>query len=600
MRERLSRWAAGTWGPALAGAPLYWVALPPLDAWPLAWLAPVPWIVLVRRERLAGRRPYRTLWLAGFLFWLAAYQFIRLPHPANYVGWVALAAYLGCYLPAFIGLSRIGVHRLRLPVMLVTPVVWTGLELARAHLLTGITLAALAHTQYRWLALIQASDLGGAYVVDFVILLIAASLARMLPLARPAATDAADGTVPEAGRANTRRWRKGPHPRPLSQKERGDAVVQPLGEMDGRRFVLWPLIPAGIVLAAVLIYGHVRMGSDPREPVLRVGLIQGSIDVEIKTDPKKEGLIHKHYYDLSEEARRRWGDLDLLVWPETMFRTPLVLAEPDALVPQEWDMSQDVFEEELAAAVRNSPRPMIELARSLGVPVLLGIETEHFTHDGFKRFNSAVLVTPEGRLSERYDKMHRVLFGEYVPLADRWPWLARFTPLPVSLTAGTRPVTLQLRGLRLAPNICYENVLPHVIRRQVAELSRQKREPDVLVNLTNDGWFRGASELDMHLACGVFRAIECRKPMLIAANTGFSAWIDADGRLRAKGPRREAAVLRAEVHPDARTSWYLHHGDGFSGACLAACVGLAIVGVAGWLRRRLAGAKAPPAGLCES
>ncbi len=105
----------------------------------------------------------------------------------------------------------------------------------------------------------------------------------------------------------------------------------------------------------------------------------------------------------------------------------------------------------------------------------------------------------------------------------------------------------------------------------------------MLVNLTNDGWFRGSSELDMHLACGVMRAIEMRKPLVIAANTGFSASIDSDGRILEQGKRRAADVLIAEVQLDTRHSFYLEHGDWFPGICLAACTGLAIVGV--WSRR---------------
>ena len=95
------------------------------------------------------------------------------------------------------------------------------------------------------------------------------------------------------------------------------------------------------------------------------------------------------------------------------------------------------------------------------------------------------------------------------------------------------------------------------------------RLPDVLVNLTNDGWFWGSSELDMHLVCGVFRAIECRKPLLIAANTGFSAWIDGDGRILRQGPRRREKVLFAAVGREPRQSWYLVHGDWPAGVCWA-------------------------------
>jgi apolipoprotein N-acyltransferase len=124
-------------------------------------------------------------------------------------------------------------------------------------------------------------------------------------------------------------------------------------------------------------------------------------------------------------------------------------------------------------------------------------------------------------------------------------------------------------------------VLSHVIRGQVNALAAEGREPDILINLTNDGWFWGSSELDLHLMCGVFRAVECRKPLLIAANTGFSAWIDGDGRIESQGPRRAEDVIIAEPRLDRRRSWYLHHGDWFAGACLAITIALAL---AGWTR----------------
>ena len=88
--------------------------------------------------------------------------------------------------------------------------------------------------------------------------------------------------------------------------------------------------------------------------------------------------------------------------------------------------------------------------------------------------------------------------------------------------------------------------------------------------------------MDMHLACGVFRAVECRKPFLIAANTGFSAWIDADGCIRQKGPRRAKEVLIAEPRLDRRRSWYLAHGDWLAGVCLAACGLCGLVGIYRW------------------
>jgi apolipoprotein N-acyltransferase len=117
-----------------------------------------------------------------------------------------------------------------------------------------------------------------------------------------------------------------------------------------------------------------------------------------------------------------------------------------------------------------------------------------------------------------------------------------------------------------------------VIRRQINTLAAEGKEPDVLVNLTNDGWFWGSSELDLHLVCGVFRAVECRKPFLIAANTGFSAWIDGNGRVLEQGPRRDRGAIVAPVRVDGRHSWYLAYGDLPAGICLLVSLGFAVVG----------------------
>lgn len=166
--------------PALAGALLCWLAFPPVGWSYLAWVGPVPWLLLVAQEKLPGPRPYRTLWLGGAVFWLLTVHWIRLPHPLSYLAWVALATYLGLYLPAFVALARVGVVRWRMPLVLVAPVVWTGLEWFRAHLLTGFLMGSLAHTQVHHLPVIQIAALSGEYGVTCLILLVAASIAKTL------------------------------------------------------------------------------------------------------------------------------------------------------------------------------------------------------------------------------------------------------------------------------------------------------------------------------------------------------------------------------------------------------------------------------------
>jgi len=530
MISRLRHWYRGsTFAQAASGALARWAALPPLGWEALAWIAPVWWILLARREALPGLRPYRALWVAGFLFWMATLHFLRLPHWTTSFGWIG-------YLPVFVGLVRVAVHRLDVPVIAAAPVVWTGLELARGHLITGFTMASLGHTQYEWLPLIQISDVAGAYGVGFVIMFAAACLGRMLPC-------------------------------------------------DGRGPSLWPLVPAAAMLAAVLGYGHYRLIDEEGPPTARVALIQGSIDAELKSDPEKNAQVLDHYFTLSREALRRDAPLDLIVWPETMFRDTLITFDPNPKAPEASGLSNDIFREQLDAAAWRSRRILEMASERFEVPAILGIDTFHYGEDGPRRFNSAVFLDTSGEIRGRYDKMHLVLFGEYIPFGNWFPALQRLTPLPVNLDPGLEPQAFEVGRLRYAPSICFETVLPHVIRRQVLELGRRGREPDVLVNLTNDGWFRGSSELDLHLICGIFRAVECRKPLLIAANTGFSAWIDGDGRVRAQGPRRKTAALLAEVRPEGRTSWYLAHGDLFAGTCLVATLGFAAAGLWGRWRR---------------
>ncbi|MGD9127747.1 MAG: apolipoprotein N-acyltransferase, partial [Planctomycetia bacterium] len=516
---------------ALLGAILYWAAQPPLDWGWLAWIAPVPWIWLIRQERLPGRRPYRSLWLVGFLLWMAILHFLRLPHPATSIGWVATSGYLAFYLPLFVALSRVGVHRCRWPVVLVAPLVWVGLELFRAHMLTGITMGALAYSQYQWLPVIQIASIFGYYGVGYVVMLVASCLGRMLP----------------------------------NQKSTSEQTSSPPA-----KWAFWPILPAVIILGATLGYGYSQLGRDTNTdgPSVRVGLVQGTIDITMKCDPDKIEEVNRHYIDLSKKAIDEHPDLDLLVWPETMYRDGLCEADADFKVPEAMNVSDEKGKQLIQEFVDESHQRLNNLTNYFGVPVLFGLDTIEYTSDGVRFYNSSILALPHTTESEslvnRYDKMHRVLFGEYVPFADIFPILQDFTPLPISITAGKGAQVYEVNGVRFCPNICYENVLPHVIRRQVNELREKYQEPDVLVNLTNDGWFWGSSELDLHLACAVFRAVECRKPMLVAANTGISAWIDATGAIRARGPRRDTDLIIADVGPHQEWSLYLDGGDWFA------------------------------------
>lgn len=528
-------WFTGTAGLAGLSAVTYWAALPPLDLSVLAWVAPLGWLVLIRRQSLTGKRPYRTLWLAGLAMWLGVLHWLRLPYWATGFGWLALSVYLAVYVPLFVGLSRVAVHRLRIPLIFAAPVVWCGLELCRAHVLTGFMMGSLGHSQYRWLTLIQISDLAGEYAVGFLLLFVSACIARMLP-------------------------------------------------MEGKRFAWWPIPLAAAMLAATLLYGSQRLRGPGSEAIARVALVQGSMDVELFEDDARRLATFKQYYSLSLEAVRKHPEVQLVVWPETVFGKQLLSWDPVPRKPDDWPPDVDLLTR-LKEVAEDNRDDMAAVAKNLNRPVILGLSRNHFGSDRNHLYNAALYLSAAGETLGCYDKNHPVMFGEYVPLGKQFPWLAKLVPGASGLDSAADPQVFRLGDVRFCPDICYETVLSHVIRRQVNQLQAQGQEPDVLLNLTNDGWFWGSSELDLHLACGVYRAVECRKPLLIAANTGFSAWIDGDGRIRRQGLRRQTDLLLAEVQRDGRRSWYLVYGDLPAGACLTCCGLLALLGIVGRRRR---------------
>ncbi|MCU0978076.1 MAG: apolipoprotein N-acyltransferase [Pirellulaceae bacterium] len=537
---------------------LLWASFPPLGWWPLAWIAPVGWLFLIRCDRLPGRRPYRSLALGGFLHWLAVLQGIRLAHPALYVGWFALAAYLAVYPVLFVLLSRVAVQRGRLSIIVAAPIVWTGLEWVRGHAITGFSLALLGHTQASWITLLQLADVFGAYGVSFVVMLVAAALARMLPLAT------------EVGASPVPRW------------------------------TWWPVIPASLVLASAIAYGTSQQRhadrSTPSRQALRVALIQGSFDTIFEFNPQRDRDVFLRYRQLSEQAVAQHPGVQLVVWPESMFSGDLgeILIDGPIEVPPDMPLNPDEYRLRVRSRAEAFGYKVEDVARRLnagrrqpaaegdaGIHLIVGTDTLQLAAGGMRRYNAALCVSPAGQVTGRYYKMHRVMFGEYIPCGDLFPWLYRLTPMKQGLDPGKNPECFRVAGWRLSPSICFESTVPHLIRRQVDALGRSEMSPDILVNVTNDGWFWGASILDLHLACAVCRAIENRLPMLVAANTGISAVIDSRGRVLDHGPRRGEAILYAEIQSDDRQSWYQRLGDIPAVLCALFCLVAAIVAMSG-------------------
>jgi apolipoprotein N-acyltransferase len=203
--------------------------------------------------------------------------------------------------------------------------------------------------------------------------------------------------------------------------------------------------------------------------------------------------------------------------------------------------------------------------------------------------------------------MHRVIFGEYIPLRETIPWLRKLTPFSdnFGIAKGEKAVLFQLDEYRFAPVICYEDTVPHLVRGIVKSAKASGQPVDCLVNLTNDGWFHGSSELDQHLITAQFRAVECRTPVVRAVNTGISAFIDGDGVVLeprvffdGDGQGRDSlrdpdtgkyhkqlnAALVHDIPLDQRQSLYVQTGDWFAASCGLGAVVFLVGGL--WPNRR--------------
>jgi apolipoprotein N-acyltransferase len=176
-------------------------------------------------------------------------------------------------------------------------------------------------------------------------------------------------------------------------------------------------------------------------------------------------------------------------------------------------------------------------------------------------YNSGSLFNPQGELVTRYDKVHLVPFGEYVPFRRLFFFAAGLTDQVGDFTPGTSRAPLQAGDAKLGVFICYESIFPDEIRQSVANGA------EVLVNISNDGWYGDSGAYVQHLRQARMRAIENSRWLLRDTNTGVTASIDPYGRIVASVPRKLRTSLQAPYALTNVTTFYTRHGDWFAYLC---------------------------------
>jgi apolipoprotein N-acyltransferase len=285
----------------------------------------------------------------------------------------------------------------------------------------------------------------------------------------------------------------------------------------------------GALCALVCGYGAWRIRQTSFEEGPLVALVQGNLPQNLRNNPTSEKSVLAHYTELCLVAANHKPGL--IVLPESSLQLRWGEYWPDGLLKDTKTDCRDV-------------------ARLFRTSTLVGLNTFIRGADHVeRRFNSAVLINRYGEPRARYDKIHRVPFGEYVPFRETLPFMNWFSPydFDYSITSGSgftrfelEPPPARDKPVQFGVLICYEDSDPDISRPYAGG---DTREPtDFLLNISNDGWFEGTSEHEQHLAVCRFRAVECRQPVARAVNMGISALIDSNGRVLAPQTVGEAPV----------------------------------------------------------
>lgn len=541
----------------LLGVGLMWLAQPPIGFSYLAWIAPLPLLSLVHRNQRLFRRDYICLWLAGALFWFVALAGIRHAHPALIAGWIALAAYLGIYTPLFVGLTRVAWHRWRMPLVVAAPAVWIGLEWVRGYALSGFNGLMLGHTQANLPLVLQVADLGGTYAVSAVIMFVAAALAVCL------------------------------HCRRLSGSE--------LSVVTARRRQLHAILNGVSVLLATLGYGMFRLREaeilvEP-EPMLSVALVQRDIPAVYEYSEQKELETARQYFAGSRDAVTAAPEVQLVVWPESSYTAgmPWRVLQDDFSVPPDAGVSRA----EIIAGVRDSQEAFqrraadiqlgLTAASGASVPpsLMVGCSVLRYVDGPVQAFSGVVSIDSSGMVPAWYGKRHLVMFGEYIPFANWFPWLYTVSPLQMGVTPGDAPIVADVAGVKVLPSVCFETMVERVTNRHLRQLASDHKGADLVVNVTNDGWFDDSAILEHHQRCSQLVAVAHHIPVLMAANGGPTVSIDSSGRLVGSVPEQAETYLIAKPHRDPRITFYQRVGDWPTRFAALLCFLLAFSGLRG-------------------
>ncbi|MGO9403508.1 MAG: apolipoprotein N-acyltransferase [Terriglobales bacterium] len=520
------------WGLVLLSTALQVAIFPLLGWYGLAWIAVAPLMVAILRARtpetlqLDGHRQARLpatpwqgfvlgyvsgiLWFAGTCYWIfdTMRRYGGLPIPVAALTLILFCMYVGLYhgmfgllLALVAGSKPAGSNALA-----------SGASIRRAlaaapFLWVAVELARTRITAFPWellgysqtgnFALTRIATLIGVYGLSFEIVLVNSVFAAAF-------------LAPREGAKQRRKWLLGAACAAAVILQSGQFLAPPPAAADRAALLVQPNIP---------IQDGAMWTREYFQDTLR--------DLTAVSLHPEGAKADQHY--------------DLIVWPES---------------PSPFYTNDPLFQDAVSALARQSGSWVVAGAIGIAPAVHSGGNS-----GGEQIFNSAALVNPQGEWVGRYDKVHLVPFGEYLPFPRLFAFAGGLTKEVGEFQRGASRTPLDAGGERLGMFICYESVFPDEVRQGPLAGAQ------VLVNISNDGWYGDSGAWKQHLQQTQMRAIENDRWLLAATNTGMTAAIDPYGRIVAATPRKVRTALAAPYALNMGTTFYTRHGDWFAYLC---------------------------------
>ncbi len=512
----------------------------PVPVWRTAfcWVATLPLLWALTRENRNGLplTPRQGLllgyscgfvWYLGNCYWIyqTMYLYGGLDKPIAAGILILFCLYLGLYHALFGWLvaSLRGYFGLQ-GALLLSPFAWVAVELARARI-TGLPWDLLGIAQVDNSMLTRLAPITGAYGLSFVI-----AAVNALWLVR------------------------------IQIRE--------------RRHTRLALTVAGVVIIVLYVFGLRRLQAPTKVAATATAtLVQENLEVGEAAkgpEPSEQELLESFTYLSRDQGERMYlGIPELERTPKVQFMQRVGPRDSNLIV---WPESPAPFQEKeptFRAAMK-------KLAQETGTPIIagnVGIDPTAANSRGFLLYNSASFITSQGEFAGRYDKMHLVPFGEYVPFKDLFFFAQNLLHEAGSFDAGENRAVFSVNGHHYGTFICYESIFGDEVRQFV------RNGADVLVNISNDGWYGDTSAPWQHLNMVRMRAVENHRWVLRATNTGVTASVDPYGRVVEAAPRHIRTSIRVGFGYEQDITFYTAHGDLFAYLCAfvtAAALGLSL------------------------